>query len=75
MVYAVAHTGDRFKRGELLIKLKDHGYYEGEQHISKQPTRLSTCDTAVFIWQTTAAASARPADKAVRTHQPTHPLF
>eukprot|EP00457_Paulinella_chromatophora_P004754 gb/GEZN01004767.1/.p1 GENE.gb/GEZN01004767.1/~~gb/GEZN01004767.1/.p1 ORF type:complete len:583 (-),score=85.67 gb/GEZN01004767.1/:124-1872(-) len=54
-----------FKRAETLIKLHEHGYFEGEQHISKESTRLSTCDSGVFVWQTSAAMTQRPVEDEV----------
>jgi len=50
-----------FFRAHLLVKSTDHGYYEGEQHISKEAIRLSPCDTGVFVWQTARAYELVPA--------------
>ena len=53
-----------FGRAQWLVPLHAHGYTEGHAHIvrggSKDARRMSSCDTAVFIWASSAAAARWP---------------
>ena len=54
-----------FGRAQWLVPLHAHGYTEGHAHIvrggAREARRMSSCDTAVFIWATDAAARRWPA--------------
>ena len=58
-------AASRFGRAQWLVALHAHGYTEGHAHICKggarEARRMSSCDTAVFIWATSAAAVKWPA--------------
>lgn len=43
-----------------IISIEAHGYLSGEQHIKNGRRLLSTCDSAVFFWQSPAAAVQWP---------------
>ena len=45
----------------MLVGIGEHGYFSGEQHLKKERRLLSTCDTAVFFWQSTLAQEQWPA--------------
>ena len=54
-----------FGRAQWHVPLHAHGYTEGHAHICKggarEARRMSSCDTAVFIWASSAAARRWPA--------------
>ena len=53
-----------FGRAQWSVQLQHHGYTEGHQHISKgsaqEAARMSSCDSSIFIFATTAAARRWP---------------
>lgn len=53
-----------FGRAQWLLPLHAHGYTEGHAHIcrggSREARRMSSCDTAIFIWASSAAAAKWP---------------
>uniref|UniRef100_A0A7S2G008 Uncharacterized protein n=1 Tax=Florenciella parvula TaxID=236787 RepID=A0A7S2G008_9STRA len=55
-----ALTQTPYRRAMLEIPLQQHGYMAGHQHIEKEATRMSSCDTACLFWQNnTATGDAR----------------
>ena len=58
-------AGGAFGRAQWLVPLHAHGYTEGHAHIarggSSEARRMSSCDTTVFIWATSAASARWPA--------------
>eukprot|EP01052_Picozoa_sp_SAG31_P017173 SAG31_NODE_1163_length_9588_cov_8.265676_4_plen_147_part_00 len=48
----------------MLVSIGDHGYFSGEQHLKKERRLLSTCDTAVFFWQSARAQDRWPVNAA-----------
>jgi hypothetical protein len=54
----------QFGRAQWLVPLQDHGYTEGHAHIMRggasATSRMSSCETAVFIWGSSAAARRWP---------------
>jgi hypothetical protein len=61
-----AGSAARFVKHHLVVRLQDHRYKEGNQHMKKsgkkrgQGERMSSCDTSVLFWQTTAASQQWP---------------
>ena len=53
-----------FHQASFMVKRGDHGYFEGEQHISKEPARPSPCDTFVSFWQSPCAKKEFPTSAA-----------
>ena len=49
-----------------IVGIQEHGYLSGEQHLKAERRLLSTCDSAIFFWQTPAAASQCPVNGALR---------
>ena len=43
-----------------IVPIEAHGYLSGEQHIKNGRRLLSTCDSAIFFWQSPAAAVQWP---------------
>lgn len=43
-----------------IVPIEAHGYLSGEQHLKNGRRLLSTCDSAVFFWQSPAAAAQWP---------------
>ena len=58
-------------RAQWLVALHTHGYTEGHAHImrggARETCRMSSCDTAVFILATSAAAARWPASAAAES--------
>lgn len=56
-------TGD-FGRAQWVVPLQHHGYTEGHAHISKDgardATKMSSCETTVFLLASSAAAARWP---------------
>ncbi|EOD32508.1 hypothetical protein EMIHUDRAFT_112355 [Emiliania huxleyi CCMP1516] len=54
----------RHGRAQWLLPLHAHGYTEGHAHIAKggarAARRMSSCDTAVFVWASSAGAEQWP---------------
>jgi hypothetical protein len=69
-------TGGRFLTASMDVKLQQHGYFEGDQHMRDDGgageaaggagglTRMSSCDTAVFWWQNASGRPTGPATDA-----------
>lgn len=55
-----------YGRAHWSIPLHQHGYTQGHAHIAPaaEATRMSSCESAVFIFATSAAAAAWPATPA-----------
>jgi len=57
-------AGGRFGRAQWQVALHSHGYTEGHAHICKggarEARRMSSCNTAIFIWASSAAAARWP---------------
>ena len=55
----------RFGRAQWAVALQHHGYTEGHAHIMPggpaASSRMASCETAVFVWATDAAAARWPA--------------
>jgi hypothetical protein len=45
-----------------IVSIADHGYFRGDQHMKRERRLLSTCDSALFFWQSPAAAGSWPVD-------------
>ena len=64
-------AGGTFGRAQWLVALHTHGYTEGHAHImrggARETCRMSSCDTAVFILATSAAAAQWPASAAAES--------
>ena len=56
-----ALAGSSWTRRTLRIPQAEHGYMEGGQHYRPSLYRLANHDTSIFILQSAAAHSARPA--------------
>jgi len=61
-------AGSAFGRARWDVALQKHGYTEGHAHICKggarEARRMSSCDSAVFIWATEAGAVKWPPTEA-----------
>ena len=57
-------AASRFGRAQWLVALHSHGYTEGHAHICKggarEARRMSSCDTVIFIWASSAGAAKWP---------------